>query len=498
MKKALLIGLAVCLGVALAAPAMAIDWSATGYIAIGFMYDKNIPSGNGDALVVAMPVIGAAPSWGSPTRGGAMHDDWNDENAYVHTRGHLKLTARASEDLFGVFHFEMDSNLWGDDTAGRNSIGAWGTDQVAVEVKNVYIDFRVPPKLPVWIRAGMQTFLIRPGWFFVRDGAGLSGRIMIDPVKLMIRPMWGHMSEGSIWRSDDIDLYAVDMSLPIGPVKVGGFFLYQTDREVTLNQSDPVGIWWIGAYANAKVGPVNVMLDFAYDQGEYDSNIPNGDIDFQGWGLRGVADATFGIFNVGIGGLYFSGGDARDFATSPTDRDYDWFVRPGSAECGGTLDDSVIFGGWHSWHGPGVGHVNTPQQWQSLWNSGIRSPATGATYAFDPYYSGIWGLRAFGTVQPLNWLQVHFQVAYWGDTTDAGDTWGSAYDNLAGWYEDNDEIGWEFDIGATVNVYKNLTFKTAFGYLVAGSALDQWNPNAADNDDPSDPWAWHSSLAYTF
>ena len=44
--------------------------------------------------------------------------------------------------------------------------------------------------------------------------------------------------------------------------------------------------------------------------------------------------------------------------------------------------------------------------------------------------------------------------------------------------------------------------KTAFGYLFAGDALDQWNPpgprGAGINEEPSDPWAWHTTLVYTF
>jgi hypothetical protein len=527
MKKALLIGLAVCLGVALAAPAMAIDWSATGYIAIGYLLHKNQPQGHPGAgfapslgsvvtlpdpaaWPVAIPAMpGGVPAGtfaGSPTAGGSLHDDWNDASSYVHTRAHLKLTARASEDLYGVFHFEMDSTTWGESRAvdvGGNAIGRWGTDQVAVEVKNLYIDFRVPPKLPIWIRAGMQTFFVRPGWFFVRDGAGVSARIVFDPIKLMIRPMWAHEAENQIWQADDMDLYGFDASIPIGPVTVGGFFLFENQQDVTtrgvaFNQgtSDGSEVWWLGCYADGKFGPVKFRVDFAYDQGEWDRAMPNQDVDFQGWGINGTVDATFGIFNVGLGGLYYSGGDGRDYTLSATDKDYDWFIRPGGSEATGTLDESVIFGGWVSWHGPGVGHMNQPFQWnQTIW---------GTPAGYNASMAGIWGIRVFASVQPLSWLKLFTQIGYWGDTTDNGDTYGSRYNPVAGWYEDHDEIGWEFDFGAHVNIYKNLMLKTAFGYLFGGSAIEQWHPVAGPravggyNEDPSDPWAWHSCLVYTF
>jgi hypothetical protein len=403
----------------------------------------------------------------------------------------LMLTARASEDLYGVFSFEMNSYAWGEGALGANAIGTWGTDQAGIEVKNVFLDFRVPPKLPVWIRAGTQTFLIRPGWFFVRDGAGISGRVLIEPIKMMIRPMWAHQVEGAVWRADDRDLYAVDMSIPLGPVSVGGFFAADVNREVTAPTSDACTVWWIGAYANGKLGPVGFILDFAYDNGEWDRPAPLMDVDYNGWGIRGAADVNLGMFNVGVGGLYYSGGDAQDWIQDPTDRDYEWFVRP-SSEATGTLDDSVIFGGMWSYHGPGIGHMNQPFQWtQSLW---ANPPPAG----YSPYMSGMWGIRGFASVKPLDWLKVFFQVAYWGDATKNGDTYGSEYDIVSGWYEDNDDMGTEIDVGAHITLYKNLMIKTAFGYLFAGNALDQWNPTIQLNEEPSDPWAWHTSLVYTF
>lgn len=481
MKKILVISIALAVVSVWAVPAMAVDWSADGWIGIGFLYYKNIPSGVGSPIWV-----GGIPFWGSPTIGGSMHADWNKENAYVQMRGRLQLIARASEDLYGVFSFEMDSTMWGERGAGQNTIGAWGADQVAVEVKNLYMDFRVPPQLPVWIRAGVQPYVIRPDFFLRVDGAGVSARIMVDPINVSLNPFWAKETEGSDSRSDDMDIYGVDASIPIGPATVGGYFVYEVDREVTPNLSDECAVWWLGAYADATVGPVTVALDFAYDNGAWHDAGAGSDVNFQGWGFRGVASMDVNIFNVGIGGLYYSGGNTEDIGS-----DYGWFIRPRSSEYTGTLDDSVIFGGWGSWYGPGIGHASLPG-WQSFWTTRLwYSP----NLAYAPSMSGMWGVRAFGSVQPLDWLKVMVQVAYWGDTTENGDTYGSSRDPT-GW-DDNDEIGWEFDISAQVQIYKNLILKTAFGYLIAGSALDQWNPFVG-NESPQDPWAWHTSLIYTF
>jgi hypothetical protein len=465
MKKALLIALIVGVMAAWAIPAMAIDWSATGYIGTSYLYNKNVPSGNG--------------AWtfgpGSPMLGGSATADWNDENSYWMTRGRLQIKAQASPDLYGVFYFEIDSQTWGETATGKNHAGVWGADQVAVEVKNLYVDFRVPPQLPVWLRVGMQTFVVEPNLLEVVDGMGVSGRIMIDPVKMMIRPFWAMQVEGNVWRGgDDADMMGVDISLPIGPAKIGGFFLYEDTRDGTLAEyGDQSEVYWLGVYASGKISMVKFAFDFAYDGGNYDAIGDTSDWDFSGFGLRGVVDATFGAFNVGLGGMYLSGG-SDDYLT---DRNYGWFIQPRGSEVAATLDDSVIFGGWCTWFGPGIGHVPAP----SFTN---YYPATGTPYG-GPGITGMWGLRGFASVQPLSWLKIMGQVAYWGDTTHHADTYGNA--------GSNQQIGVEYDIGTQVQVYKNLQFKAAFGYLDAGGALRQ-----ANGGKPNDPWAFANALIYTF
>ncbi len=459
MKKGLLIGLVLGLAVAIASPVWAIDWSATGFIRVGTFWYKNIRQ-----------------MQGPPT---PAQDDWNDENSYVNMRGRLKLTARASKDLYGVFYFEWDANQWGAG-AGRNWIGAWGADQVATEVKNLFIDFRVPPELPIWIRAGVQPCAIRPLVFMYRDGAGITARVKIDPIKMMIRPMWFKRWEGNTWLADDTDVYAVDMSLPVGPVKVGGFFFWEEERE-SPTVADDGHLWWLGANSDGKIGPVKYSFDFVYSGGEWEYGAAT-DVDYKGWMIRAVASYTWNKFTFGLGGWYSSGDDVT------SNDEYEGYALPeGFSEAPGINGDLVVLmGGWN-----GTGTLPT--------YSAFVYPvgAYGYLSQTGSQFGGFWYLRGFANFQVTDWLKLLFQVAYIGDTTEDGDTFGSSVD-AAGNPEDNDDIGWEFDLGASIKIYKNLTYNIAFGYLIAGDALDQWTGVRTINDEPDDPWALVTVLAYTF
>ena len=59
------------------------------------------------------------------------------------------------------------------------------------------------------------------------------------------------------------------------------------------------------------------------------------------------------------------------------------------------------------------------------------------------------------------------------------------------------EVGWEADLGLQVNLLDNLEFRTTFGYLAAGKALD-------DRSDPDnivkakDAYSWYNTLVFNF
>jgi len=437
MKKVWLWGLAIALGLALAVPAMATDWSATGYISNAFFVTRNTEPGSD----------------------GAVDEDFDD---FAMTRARLKLTARASENLYGVLYFEMDSDKWGETESGRNHMGKWGADRAAVEVKNVYLDFKVPGiEIPMWARVGIQPFAIRPAVFLYADGAGITGRANFDvnDGKLTLGAGWGKVREYDYTDDYDIDVYYGLLDYKKKGFGFGLYGLYQfSDYR---GDTEDIDMWWVGVYSDGKVGPVNYNFDFVYDGGSDDQT----DVDYSGWLVRAVVTYPYEKFKFGLGGMYVSGDDDDDAD------DMEEFKGPVGSESTQILTDSVIVvGGWGSSAG-GIGNAGfqkTPSYWP------------------ENDWGGFWGVRLFAEYKALDWLTLMGQVAYWGDTTEDGDTFGDDAD-------DDDDIGWEFDVGARINIYKNLVLRTAFGYLIAGDATDTAAAGSID-----DPYAWVTTIMYTF
>jgi hypothetical protein len=333
-----------------------------------------------------------------------------------------------------------------------------------VEVDECFIDFRVPPGLPVWLRVGVQPFIVRPSVFFLAWGPGVTGRISIDPVKMMIRPMFGKLSDTSDWETvSGAELYGVDITVPVGPVTPGAYFFYQNTRAVGPNPDD-TDLWWIGGYIDGKVGPVTGSFDFIYNGGQID-NRTIADVDVDSWLVRGVVSFVWNKLEVGVGGMYVEGED-----TDTTDSEQ--FNYPtGSLVRFGNTDTQVFGGGWMDtgpWLHPYL----------------IQVPPIAAL----SFWPGFWNVRGFVYYQLLDWLKVGGQVAYIGDTMS-----GAGNDVLGTDADDDHSIGWEFAIGTNVNIYKNLTLNTTFGYLMAGKAMSQ-----AGGVEPQDPWMFATRLMYAF
>jgi len=541
MKKMLMIALALGLAVALAAPAMATDWSARGHIYVGGAIHETVPPAGPpqfpfasfDGVVVTPPISTLDPRTDLSSVFPHFGDAWNDVLAWMRMAASLTITARQSEDLYGVLGFNMISSRWGEYGAEFDStpIGSWyrplGDDSgtLGFLVNEAYIDFRVPPKLPIWLRMGIQPFVIRP-WIVVNTtGAGISARTMIDPIKLSINAGWVKKWEGYDWDADDVDAFFGDIALPIGPVRVGSFLWYE-DHGVYLGglrpaaafgpgpagpglpynigpypdsgQRDTANFYYIGVYADGKVGPVGLQFDWVYAGGNIDysqlwpPSIGRQDQDVNAWVVRGVLDfSPINRLRVGIGGLYATG---EDNASNNIEqfRSVNGYELAGRQQGCPALQDFILLTdgvmGVVPCRGPGVGFIGGPA-----------------------YIGGFWYARVFADFMATDWLRLVANFGWIGDTTKHGNravgptagpriieaapgTGGGA--NL----RDDDNVGFEMDYAFNIQLYKNLQWGVGFGYLFAGDALDQYDstPGAYVNKSPHDPWALVSAILYTF
>jgi len=373
-------------------------------------------------------------------------------------------------------YFEMDSNRWGESAgtgAQRNGMGQWGADRAAVEVKQVYINFTIPTT-PVDLRAGIIPHAIRPWFFWYNDGPGIEAMAKYENWAFTLG--WGKQWEGNDWSWDDQDIWYADVNFGWEGWKFGGYLAYQDDQ-----RADYDHLYWIGLYADGKAGPIALQLDGAYDWGS--NKIGGADQDYKGYAFRGVASYNWNEWKFGLGFAWFSGDDFEEYYDPATglainNGDLEAFRQPWLGEQGAINGDLAVLNG--GCFGTGVCTTNV----------GLIGP-TGNL-------AGYWYGRLFAEWACLPWLKLMGQVGYIGDTSDNMDTFGTAIDPATGNPDDNDDIGWEFDVGAEIQIYKNLKYNMLFGYLVAGDALDVLDLDTGLNDSPNDPWVFITALAYTF
>jgi hypothetical protein len=498
MKKALLLMIVLMLGLAAASPAMAIDWVTHGAINILGAYYKNVD--------LRLPIFtGGPPGMNDFGFGvGAADPAWNEDSFFVQERAQIYITARASENLYGTLGLEIDSARWGDadpsptPVANGGWVGRWNADAVAIEVKNLYIDFKVP-EIPVWFRVGIQPYAIRPWIMLCDDGAGISARVALKAgnVKIGVNPFWAKIAEGTRtlggvvvptdWtEADDQDLYGVDANVSVGPVKTGMYFIYQARRQLydtAFGEGDSKQ-WWIGPYFDLRMGPLAATFDFVFNGGYeiwesgtitvFNINNPHAfpppppaqgfSRRHQGWSLRGEASYTINKFRFGMGGVYGTGDD-------PTTRDVDeGFNLNFNGEAAPVRSDFLILG----------------DNWGLVMPYGCSNNVFGFYKPWSTPGQGIWYVRGFADYQLTSWLKLLVNGGYIGDTVKHGDEFGRDLD-------DDKSIGLELDAAVQIKIYQNLTLSTAFGYLIGGKALSM-----AGGWRPQDPWGWVTSLSFVF
>jgi hypothetical protein len=498
---------------------MAIDWIAFGGFTVKSMFYKNIDYRN-PTFLGGVPgsnrVIGVAPTSppgvvvSGPAYGlaGSLDPAWNRLNWWLQMRGDIYVIARASADLQGVFGIEVNSRRFGDadnkyinysgsSGLGQSLAGRWNADAIAIQVKSMYIDFKVP-EIPLRLKVGIQPFRLRESVFLYADAAGITGNLKIPAGDYIfnINPFWAVMYKGTQttvtatfptdWTTaDEGNFFGVDFNAVLGGVKPGIFFAMQ--REGQKYTAEPNegnrNLWWLGGYVDAKFGGLAITADFIYNGG-YDQwkngtiNVtdPGSPIPFvivtprtysvrhEAWLARGEVSYTMNKVTLGLGGLYGTGDNLGTLDKQ------EGFFQPYRSE--GTKfneDFLVLCGDW-----------------------GLRQPYgtdnTGGLFKpWSNFGQGVWYVRGFADFAVTDWLKLKVNGGYIGDTVRHGDEFGTDFD-------DDATIGWEMDFGAQINIYKNLYLDTAFGYLIGGKAL----AGQYLGDRAQDPWLLATVLTYVF
>jgi hypothetical protein len=538
MKRILTLSIAALLILGLAAVTYGgVEFGASGFVRVrSAWYTNVVAAGPGTSFGIPLPTIGIP--------GFATNTAWDDTNAWMDTRFRLKFTANAEDVAKGVIYLEGDATRWGEVAgagAQRNQAGQWGADRAAIELKQMYIDFKVPglsDMVPTSVKAGIIGFAYRAHVCTYNDGTGLEISMKPGPVKVDLH--WMKPRENNDWQADDTDVYAFRVTLAdLLPVRPQVWFQWWDSNSWSAGVpfawpavgamsgvntgynggTDKANLWWAGVAVDGKAGPVGLKADFIYNGGDIERQYPQvnpvlafytnpiDDEDFGGWLF--YADANYGLpiempITVGATFMYATGDDIWE---AQTEREHDGFWITPSSEAGWIGTHGVVF-------------------YPSAVNDGVGAVAIFAANTPSPYGpGGTWFGKLYGSFKPLPWMKLTAYGMYIGDTADSGDMYGTEatttfIDPLLGTprilREDNSDIGIEFGLITDFQIYKNLKYSIAGGYLFAGDALNQYTgvdfvpatgayvlggtvPGAlAINDEPNNPWAIVSQLIFNF
>jgi len=470
------------------------------------------------------PTIANLNTWGA----------WDRKIAYWEYRAFLRFDAVYGKALSGTFLFELDSSRWGDYSAGadlsqRGSMGYWTADRNAIEIKNVYFDAALPYigiPVPMSLRVGLQPIGVRPNMFLITDGMGITGSIKIDPVTII--PIYAKALEGRDASSDDVDVYGLHVNAKVATFTIGGYgvnynmntyplnawttlatvgttnFPYPTPPNYGESPFYDANFWWLGFYADGKLGPINLNFDFVYDTGKVEARsnkaqalLPGAkdNVKYRGWATRLKIDFPWDKFNFGGVFMYASGADMRKTSAGGFPGEAVWdgagfarkvgsYVIPPGSEQWAACQESIVF------YAPQMSASAVPVGYYAGAGEYTNQVTRGAI-------GGTWFAKLYASFKATPWYKVTFQALYIGDTTKHGNTVGDAV-KLTGRRRDDKTIGWELDLINEINIYKNLKWDIYGGLLFAGDAMDQKIAGVNLNDSPKNPWLIGTKLRYDF
>lgn len=177
---------------------------------------------------------------------------------YVEQRARFRYTGKFTDDVKLVYQVEIDSR-WGDTSQvssgyTRNVGGAMETDQVNLETKNLYMEFKVP-SLPTTARVGTQPWDDSyKGIFLNADIAGVTTVSRMEPLIVNLGWLRGYDNKNFNGAADNVCIGGF-------PTAFGGCSIVSG-----------AGTTGNGSIAANLGGPGRYSLDIGYLEGKYQVN----------------------------------------------------------------------------------------------------------------------------------------------------------------------------------------------------------------------------------
>ena len=227
---------------------------------------------------------------------------------FIEQRARIQYTAKASDDLKLVTHFELDTKFGGSTNAKypTGDAGKLDADAVTLETKNVYLDFNCPITGSN-VKAGIQPFSdAHQGTFGNFDATG----VVISKKFSNLTGTYGYFTIGNTGSGTTFPTYRTATDLNVVDVK----FAVNKDISVganyynVLSGSDRLFLNMVGLNAAAKVGPAALTASAGYQFGDSETiktgTTPN---KLNAIGAAVAAKVDVGVGKVNVSALYLSG-----------------------------------------------------------------------------------------------------------------------------------------------------------------------------------------------
>lgn len=240
----------------------------------------------------------------------------------------------------------------------------------------------------------------------------------------------------------DVDEYALLGMYSQEAFEVGTILAYVRSPE-TATRTYTQERWIWNPYAKAIVGPVTLTGEGQIDWGDREYTSGAASTDVEGFGINIEAAMDLGPAAVMVGWAHVDGDD-------PNDTDDATFTS------GGSDFEPLLILTWDDFEGGGT-----------LGGAGNLNSASGQDWGYDLFY----GRADFAPMENVN---VYGVLGF--ATADEE----RAYVDVS---TQDDDIGWEFDLGADVTIMDNLTYSIIFGYFDADDFFKGGNSASTVDDD---------------
>lgn len=398
----------------------------------------------------------------------------NKANNFTQQRARLQYTAKASDDLKLVTHFEIDANFGGDKTGKygvSSDAGVADADGIAIEVKHVFLDFNLGKSVNV--KTGIQPIKDSlKGILFDEDAAGVLFTVKPGPASIglgyfrlgtetsLAASTTSYYTNTSQLGHSNKDLFILDGNFAVSKNVNVGVDYYLLSDYTTAN---PATVHTFDVNADAKIGPATVSGFLAAQTGHARINATTKKA-LSGYAANVAAKAAVGpgtlksalLFTSGDGNINNGNNTAWSNSGVVTYAEGGMMLLARTG-VGGTTNDRTIIG-------------TTGAGQKGVWL---------ATLGYD------------AAITPKFYTNVNAGFAW------AAKNFNAPPDKATGKSNASNYLGTEINLETGYKVYDNLTAKVQLAYVILGGYYKGSSADVAVKD-PENPYTARVGLSYAF